>query len=89
MKRPILFALILALSLPIIAVPALADPAGASSPAPSASVYTVPTVTIYGRPNRPQVLVVVRPPTAAAMASLAHESLRASLLAQSEPRPLR
>jgi hypothetical protein len=81
-------ALLFALVLPIAAVPALADPPAPGSATSGPGVYIAPTVTVYGRPNKPSVVIVVKPPAAADMAALAHESLRRSLLAQSAPAPL-
>lgn len=94
MKRLVLALAAASLALPMIAVPALADPATAapaSKPASSSApvqVYVVPTVTVYGRPAKPLVVVVVKRPTAAHEAGAAHESLRESTLARSEPAAL-
>jgi hypothetical protein len=82
MKRLALAALTLALAL--VALPALADPTPVISP----GKMVMPEHVIYGRPNKPQVLIVVKPPAAAAAAGAAHESLRAALVGQSEPAPL-
>jgi hypothetical protein len=81
-------ALLIAFLLPVAAVPAFADPPAPATAASGPGVYTAPTVTVYGRPNKPSVVIVVKPPAAADMAALAHESLRRSLLAQSAPAPL-
>jgi hypothetical protein len=81
-------ALLFALVLPMAAVPALADPPAPGSPTTGPGVYTAPTFTVYGRPNKPSVVIVVKPAVATDMAALAHESLRRSLLAQSAPAPL-
>jgi hypothetical protein len=94
-KRLVLALAAAALGLPIVAIPALADPtttAAASKPASSATpvqVYVVPTVTVYGRAAKPLVVVVVKHPTAAQEAGAAHESLRETNLARSEPAALR
>jgi hypothetical protein len=85
-KRLVLGLAAASLLLPILAVPALADPPAVSAPGPE--VYVVPTVTVYGRPQRPLVAIVVKHPTAAQEAGAAHESLRASTLARSEPASL-
>ncbi len=87
MKRVLLVTFWLALLLPLIAVPALADPT--ATPVPGPSVLVTPTITIYGRPDRPQVIVLIKPPTAAHEAGAAHEVLRASLLVRAEPATLR
>jgi hypothetical protein len=84
MPRSILFSLAIAAALPLVSLPAFT--ARADAPTPSGPpVYTTPTVVIYGRPNKPAVVIVVKTPTAAAEAGAAHEALRASLLAQTEP----
>jgi hypothetical protein len=88
MPRSILFTLATAAMLPLVSLPAFtarADPPTASGP----GVYTTPTVVIYGRPSKPAVVIVVKTPTPAAEAGAAHEALRASLLAQTEPGALR
>ena len=41
--------------------------------------------TIYGRPNRPMVVIDVKPLSAAAAAGTAHEGLRTSLVNGLEP----
>jgi hypothetical protein len=46
----------------------------------------VPVTIIYGRPDRPHVVILVKTPTAAEAAGEAHESLRAAWLATSAPR---
>jgi hypothetical protein len=81
-------ALVIAVLLPVAAAPAFADPTAPANATAGPGVYTAPTVTVYGRPNKPSVVIVVKPPAAADMAALAHESLRRSLLAQSAPAPL-
>ena len=87
MKRLVLAAAAAALVLPILAVPALADPTTtAATPAPQ--VYVVPTVTVYGRAAKPLVVVIVKRPTAAQEAGAAHEALRQTTLAHSEPAAL-
>ena len=87
MKRIVLALAAAALVLPAVAVPALADPPAAPA-APSPQVYVVPTVTVYGRAQKPLVVVVVKHPTAAQEAGAAHETLRATTLARSEPASL-
>jgi hypothetical protein len=81
-------ALVIAFVLPIAAVPALADPPAPGSATTGPGVYTAPTYTIYGRPNKPAAVIVVKPPAATDMAALAHETFRQSLLMQSAPAPL-
>ena len=87
MKRLVLALAAGFLVLPIVAVPALADPP-AVAPAPAPQVFVVPTVTVYGRAQKPLVVVVVKHPTAAQEAGAAHASLRASTLERSEPASL-
>ena len=86
MKRLVLALAAAALALPMLAVPALADPPAAAAPGPQ--VYVVPTVTVYGRAQKPLVVVVVKHPTAAQEAGAAHETLRATTLNRSEPASL-
>jgi hypothetical protein len=45
--------------------------------------------TIYGRPNRPMVVIDVRPLSAAAAAGAAHEGLRTNLVNALEPAAMR
>ena len=52
-------------------------------------VHTLPVITIYGRPNRPSVIIELTRPTAARAASAAHEEMKAAMVAKTEPRPLR
>jgi hypothetical protein len=93
MKRLVLAALALALVVPAFAVPALADPTDpVAAPIPAGAhrvkkpgVYVVPTIFVYGRPNKPMVNVEVRSPSAAEAAGAAHNRLRAATLAQTEP----
>lgn len=63
---------------------ALAATAVADPKSPAEGVYTSPTIVVYGRPNRPQVLVVIKTPTAAEAADSAHEALHAALWAQAQ-----
>jgi hypothetical protein len=58
MKRLVLGALALALVVPAFAVPALADPTVTVTVTPG--TLAIPTYTIYGRPNRPLVSIVIR-----------------------------
>jgi hypothetical protein len=88
MKRLVLTALTLALVVPAFAVPALADPTDPVVQlvrAPARGVIVVPTVTVWGRPNRPMVQILIRTPSAADAAGAAHERLRTTALARSEP----
>ena len=50
---------------------------------------TLPVVTIVGRLNRPGVTIVLQTPSATQGAGVAHEELRAKLLARSQPSALR
>ena len=79
MKSLVAFAL--AAAAVLAALPAAADPT-----APGTLV--MPSRTIYGRVDRPMVVIVVKTPTAASQAGAAHESLRASLMKQYEPATL-
>jgi hypothetical protein len=69
----------------LAAGPAMADPPTPSRP----GHVVVPTVVVYGRVDKPNVVVLVKVPTAAAAAGAAHESLRAALLEASAPAALR
>jgi hypothetical protein len=58
---------------------------------PSATVDGVtylPVITVYGRPNRPSVVVELTRPTAASAARAAHEAMRVRLIQASEPATL-
>jgi hypothetical protein len=70
---------------------ALASPAAADETRAAAGpgYYVMPVQTVYGRPNKPLVQIVLKTPTAAEAAGAAHESLRASLMAQSTPAGLK
>jgi hypothetical protein len=96
MKRLTLGSLIVGLFVPLFAVPALADPTVTVAVVPATAVpgalraqahatYTVPTTTIFGRPDKPMVTIVVRRPTAASAAGEAHDRLRVATVAKSEP----
>ena len=87
MKRLVLAALALALVVPVFAAPALADPTVATKVSPG--TMAIPTTTIYGRPNKPMVSIVIRPASAAAEAGAAHEHLRQSILIKSQPASMR
>jgi hypothetical protein len=70
----------------LTALTALADPPVDPAVAESApGVLHLAPRTIYGRPNRPMVVIEVRTPSAADAAGAAHESVRASLLNRAEP----
>jgi hypothetical protein len=86
MKRLMLSAITLALA--ARAAPAAADP---TAPEPRAGTghYDAPPIVIYGRPDRPHVVVEIKTPTAAAEARAAHASLHEALLRMSEPAALR
>jgi hypothetical protein len=53
------------------------------------NVHTLPVITIYGRPNRPSVVIELTRPTAARAAAAAHEEMKAALVAKTEPHPFR
>ena len=88
MKRLVLAALALGLVVPAFAVPALADP---TDPVvqivhQTPSIVAVPTVTVYGRPNRaPWCNFLIRTPAAADAAGAAHGRLRVKTDAKYEP----
>ncbi len=94
MKRLTLAALVACSLVPAFAVPALADPTdpvvqvvhpqGQGVPQAQGTVV-VPTATIYGRPNRPMVQIMVRTPSASDAAAAAHGRLRARTNARYEP----
>ena len=94
MKRVALAVLGLLFVLPSVAFPALAD-STSPPPAPSAAASSgpgfvaVPTMTIFGRPNKPSVVILVKRPTAAAEAGAAHAALREAQLKAAEPAALR
>ena len=74
----------------LAAGPAMADPTTPDPSTPSTPArIAIPTVVVYGRVDKPNVVVLLKTPTAAAAAATAHESLRAALLAASEPATLR
>ena len=50
---------------------------------------TLPVITIYGRVNRPSVTVILKTPTAARGAAVAHEDMKAAWLEKTEPSSLR
>jgi hypothetical protein len=79
-------ALALALASFACALPAAADDTKAAA---GPGFYVMPTQTVYGRPNKPLVQIVLKTPSAAHEAGTAHESLRASLMAQSTPAGLK
>jgi hypothetical protein len=90
MKHRGLVLLGLAFVLPALAVPAFADSTNAPAAGSSApGVVVVPTVTVYGRPNKPNVVVVFKRPTAAAEAGAAHAAWRAAQLQAAEPASLK
>ncbi len=70
----------------ILVVPSLAS---ADTPASEDGVTYLPAITIYGRPNRPSVVIELTRPTAARAASAAHEEMKAAWTAKTEPHPLR
>jgi hypothetical protein len=47
--------------------------------------YRAHVIVIYGRPDRPNVQILLKTPTAAAAASEAHASLHAALWAAHQP----
>jgi hypothetical protein len=67
------------------ALPAAADPTAPAAAAAPATVQ-VPEHTFVVRLDKPHVVVDIKTPTAASEAGAAHESLRAWMLRQYEPR---
>jgi hypothetical protein len=65
------------------ALPAAADPTAPAAPPPTVQV---PEHTFVVRLDKPHVVVDIKTPTAASEAGAAHESLRAWMLRQYEPR---
>jgi hypothetical protein len=61
--------------------PAPCDPVGATAPP---ATCTIPTIVIYGRPEKPMIGIVLRTPTAAEAAGAAHDVFHARLLARVE-----
>ncbi len=58
-----------------------AAPASADFPASPDGVTYLPVITVYGRPNRPTVVIELTRPSASHEASAAHEDMRAHLFA--------
>jgi hypothetical protein len=85
MKRTALFSTALLVAASFVTLPAMADPTAPAAPAAPA-VYTLPTIVITGRPQKPAVVIVVQRPSAVAEAAAAHRAFRESLVAQSAPR---
>jgi hypothetical protein len=90
MKRLVLAGLAFALVVPVLAVPAFADPPAKPVPAgahrvKNPGVYVAPETTITGRPNKPMVSVVIQQTPAAQAAGVAHDKLRDATLAKTEP----
>jgi hypothetical protein len=79
-----LFAALATASL-LSALPALAD--DRAPPAPG--TYRAPEQIVYGRPNRPMVLIDIRAVSSTAAAGAAHEVLRTALVNRSEPAAMR
>lgn len=71
----------------VFAVTCLAMPARADETTPATT--TLPTITIVGRPARPNITVVLTRPTAAREAGAAHEAVRKALVEASVPATLR
>ncbi len=75
-----LVALMLVTSAALVAAPSSADEA---SSAPGS--VTLKTITVYGRPNMPHVVIELSRPTPAAAARAAHDEMHARLAAASAP----
>lgn len=85
MNRLVLALAATSLVLPCVAAPAMADPPAV---APASHVYVTPTFTVYGRVQKPLVVIVVKHPSAAQEAAAAHDALRRATLARSAPAAL-
>jgi hypothetical protein len=83
MKRLVLAAIAFGLVIPAFTVPAMADPTVSVAVTPGTMV--IPTTTIYGRPNKPLVAIIIRAQSATDAAGAAHEQLRQTLVNKSEP----
>lgn len=81
-----LIPLVTALALATLTAPAAAD---TRSPASAPGLLQVPVIVVYGRPERPNVVIVFKTPNATSEAGEAHESLRAGLMAHWASDPLR
>jgi hypothetical protein len=81
MPKVLLFAAASATAL-LSALPAAADPTAPAAP----PTVQVPEHTFIVRLDKPHVVVDIKTPTAASEAGAAHESLRAWMLRQYEPR---
>jgi hypothetical protein len=73
----------------VASVSCISSVASGDPEAASVSVTKIPVIVVYGRPNRPNVQIVIKTPTAADAAGAAHDTLHAALLAQTEPGALR
>jgi hypothetical protein len=89
-----LLAAALAVAAALTAAPASAD--GSAPKVPDGAVQksapgviVLPDRVIYGRPNRPMVQIDIRALSATSAAGAAHETLRASLVNQSQPATMR
>jgi hypothetical protein len=67
---------------------AVADPPDPAVAASAPGVLHLAPRTIYGRPNRPMVVIEIQTPSAADAANTAHQSVRAALLNRAEPAAL-
>jgi hypothetical protein len=67
----------------LVSVPSSADEAS-SGP----GTVTLKTITVYGRPNMPHVVIELSRPTPAAAARAAHDEMHARLTAASAPAAL-
>ncbi len=83
MKMPKVLVLAAAAATAVLsALPAAADPTAPAAP----PTVQVPEHTFIVRLDKPHVVVDIKTPTAASEAGAAHESLRAWMLRQYEPR---
>jgi hypothetical protein len=56
---------------------------------PARGTYHAPEQIVYGRPNRPMVVIDIRAVSPTAAAGQAHEVLRTALMNRSEPPAMR
>lgn len=80
---------LVACSLAAVALSLVSVVASADETASAPKVYTTPVVTVYGRPNKPSVVIELTRPTAASAARSAHEEMRNAWLEKSVPATLK
>ncbi|MGH7293413.1 MAG: hypothetical protein ACRELB_00700 [Polyangiaceae bacterium] len=73
----------------LVASVALLGAATASADPTVTTTMVLPSRTIFGRLEKPMVVIVVKRPSAASQAGAAHEAMRTRLMKQYEPVALR